>query len=71
MSAAPLLRDRLEAAHKLFVGVVHLGPLPGSAGEARDGHASEIGDVLAAATADARTLAEGGVDALIVEISEV
>lgn len=44
-----------------FVGVVHLLPLPGSP------RGGSLDDVLARATADARALAEGGADGLIVE----
>ena len=50
-------RDRAQ-----LVGVVHLGPTPGAPRFAGDAQA-----VLDAARADARTLLEGGVDALIVE----
>jgi uncharacterized protein len=45
-----------------FVGMVHLLPLPGSAGWGRD-----IGQVIAAALRDAERLVEGGCDALLVE----
>lgn len=45
-----------------LVGMVHLGPLPGSV---RSG--DPLDTVLAKAVADARALAEGGVDALMVE----
>jgi membrane complex biogenesis BtpA family protein len=46
----------------LFVGVVHLAPLPGA-----PCYAGSIEAVLARAAADAAALAEGGADALLVE----
>lgn len=45
-----------------LIGMVHLRPLPGS-----PGWGGSMGDVLAAALADARALIEGGCDALLVE----
>ena len=48
--------------HKVIVGMVHLLPLPGS-----PRYAGSIEAILDAALADASALAEGGVDALIVE----
>ncbi len=50
-------------ARRPLVGMVHLPPLPGSA---RGGEAS-LNDVLAQAAADARALAEGGADAVMIE----
>lgn len=47
---------------RALVGVVHLGPLPGSPGWSRN-----LGAVIAAATRDARAYLEGGMDALLVE----
>ncbi len=47
---------------KTFMGVVHLAPLPSSTG-----FAGSIEDVITAALADARALADGGVDAIMVE----
>lgn len=47
---------------RAFVGVVHLSPLPGA-----PRHRGGMGPVLERAAADARALAEGGCDALVVE----
>ncbi len=54
----------LEVLHEkhVIIGVVHLPPLPGSP-RWRD----SIDDILARAERDARSLVEGGVDAVIVE----
>lgn len=58
------MRDWLTArdARKRLVGVVHLGPTPGA--PRFDG---DLPGILARAQADARALARGGCDALIVE----
>jgi membrane complex biogenesis BtpA family protein len=48
-----------------IVGMVHLAPLPGS--PRFEGGAGGIGAILEAAERDARDLAEGGVDGLLVE----
>lgn len=45
-----------------IIGVIHLGPLPGS-----PGHLAPLVDVIESATSDARHLADGGVDGVIVE----
>lgn len=47
---------------KRLIGMVHLGPLPGSPRDAGDFQA-----VLERAVADARTLESGGIDAIMVE----
>jgi membrane complex biogenesis BtpA family protein len=47
---------------KPLIGMVHLGPLPGSPRDSRD-----FAAVLAAAVADARALEEGGADAVMIE----
>lgn len=52
----------LAAKGKLFIGVVHLLPLPGSPRWAGDMEA-----VLKAATADAQAYERGGADAIIIE----
>ena len=52
---------RLFRKGRPVIGMVHLLPLPGSP------RARALGDVRAAALADARTLARGGVDAVLVE----
>jgi len=57
---APLLQ--LVGARPLLVGVVHLAPLPGA-----PRYGGDMGTVLERAMADARALAGGGCDALIVE----
>ena len=54
--------DTLFGASKVVIGVVHLLPLPGSPRWKGD-----LGEVLDGATSDARALATGGVDAIIVE----
>jgi len=52
-------------ARKPLIGMVHLGPLPGSA--RYDAGALPLSAVLERAAADARALAAGGADALMVE----
>lgn len=52
---------KLIGADRPVVGMVHLRPLPGS-----PGHVG-MADVLAAACRDAEVLADGGVDAVLVE----
>lgn len=59
MTAFPEL---LRRGGTTFVGVVHLGALPGA-----PRFEGDLDAVLAAAAADARALAAGGADALIVE----
>jgi uncharacterized protein len=49
-------------AHKRLIGMVHLGPLPGSPRDRGD-----FAGVLSRADADARALVAGGVDAIMVE----
>ncbi|MCX6366034.1 MAG: BtpA/SgcQ family protein [Armatimonadetes bacterium] len=49
-------------AQKRLIGMVHLGPLPGSPRDAGD-----FAGVLARAEADAKALVAGGVDAIMVE----
>ena len=56
-----MLRE-LFGTTKAFIGVVHLPPLPGSPRWSGD-----MGSILESARRDARSLAEGGVDSLIVE----
>lgn len=53
--------------HRALVGVVHLRALPGSPGFAVTPAGRSMAEVLRLAAYDARALAEGGVDALIVE----
>ena len=69
MSVPAVLPPKPDALRELFgvakpvIGVIHLRPLPGApryAGEA-------VRDIYAAAAADARTLAAGGIDGIIVE----
>ncbi|MDE1991992.1 MAG: BtpA/SgcQ family protein [Rhizobiaceae bacterium] len=69
MTAPKVLPDKGNALERLFpvkkpiIGVIHLKPLPGAPrynGEA-------VRDIYAAAVEDARTLANGGVDGIIVE----
>ncbi|MDQ0468617.1 BtpA/SgcQ family protein [Labrys wisconsinensis] len=69
MTASQVLPPKADALKELFrvdkpvIGVIHLRPLPGApryAGEA-------VRDVYAAAAADARVLAAGGIDGIIVE----
>lgn len=55
-------RHHLFERGKLIVGMVHLGPLPGSPRWGGD-----LDAILQQAVADARALVEGGVDALIIE----
>ncbi len=45
-----------------IIGVIHLGPLLGS-----PGHSAPLVDIIESATSDARHLADGGVDGVIVE----
>ena len=47
---------------RLLIGVCHLGPLPGA-----PRYAGAIDDVIARACEDARALADGGVDLVVVE----
>lgn len=59
----PLTRSSFHerfGAHPLF-GMIHLRPLPGSPAF------HSLGDVIDAALADARTLQDGGVDAIMIE----
>ncbi|MCX7851104.1 BtpA/SgcQ family protein, partial [Thermus sp.] len=56
------LKD-LFGVEKPVIGMVHLPPLPGAPGYTGYG----IGAVIEAALADARALARGGVDGIIVE----
>lgn len=51
-------------ARRPLIGMVHLGPLPGSA---RDGAAGDLQSILARAAEDARALVDGGADAVLVE----
>ena len=53
---------RLFSRRPFLIGVVHLRPLPGS-----PRHRDSVERILARALADARALASGGVDAVIVE----
>jgi predicted TIM-barrel enzyme len=62
----PPKRNALDALFKIakpVIGVVHLKPLPGA--PRYDG--SPMRDIYAAAVADARVLAAGGIDGIIVE----
>ncbi len=59
---APASRRAFLGIDRPLIGVVHLQPLPGAPKWAGD-----MAAVLARASADARALAEGGVDALLVE----
>jgi membrane complex biogenesis BtpA family protein len=69
MTAPQVLPAKPNALRELFpqpkpvIGVIHLRPLPGA--PRYDG--SPVGEIYAAAAADARTLAEGGIDGIIVE----
>ncbi len=63
LPAKPNALIELFAAPKPVIGVIHLKPLPG-APRYRGG---PMHDIYAAAAADARTLAAGGVDGIIVE----
>jgi len=54
--------EAILASSKAIVGMVHLEPLPGS-----PRWAGSMNEVTRAALADARALAEGGVDAILVE----
>ncbi len=56
------LMTRIFPDRPFLVGMIHLGPLPGAP---RFG--GDLGAVVEAAAADARALAEGGADALLVE----
>jgi membrane complex biogenesis BtpA family protein len=53
----------LFAQKKPIIGVIHLRPLPG----APRYHGGPVAEIYAAAVADARVLAEGGVDGIMVE----
>jgi membrane complex biogenesis BtpA family protein len=57
--AAPI---KLVGTRQTLVGVVHLAPLPGA-----PRYAGDMGSLVERAVADARALAAGGCDALIVE----
>ncbi len=69
MTAPKVLPDKGNALEKLFpvkkpvIGVIHLKPLPG----APRYEGQEVREIYAAAAADARTLAAGGIDGIIVE----
>jgi membrane complex biogenesis BtpA family protein len=69
MTAPRVLPEKLSALSELFgqskpmIGVIHLRPLPGA--PRYDG--SPVRDIYAAAAADARTLADGGIDGIIIE----
>lgn len=52
----------MQIQRPFLIGVVHLKPLPGS-----PRYAGSMNDVVDAAAADARSLASGGVDAVVVE----
>ncbi len=54
---------KLLATSKPFVGMIHLAPLAGSVGYARQG----IGPILDLALRDLEALEKGGVDAVLVE----
>lgn len=54
--------DQAEASAPRLIGMVHLGPLPGS-----PGFSGTIEPVLEAAVCDALTLADAGFDALMIE----
>lgn len=62
MPSDPAAVNLFQRDRPPLIGMVHLKPLPGSPGY--DGNLSEV---LDAARADAATLAEGGVDAVLVE----
>ncbi|HVS08309.1 MAG TPA: BtpA/SgcQ family protein, partial [Planctomycetota bacterium] len=53
---------RIRGARPFLVGVVHLAATPGA-----PRYGGEVGTLLERATADARALAGGGCDALLVE----
>jgi membrane complex biogenesis BtpA family protein len=59
----PNAMDALFSVRKPVIGVIHLAPLPGA--PRYDGQ--PVREIYAAAEADARTLADGGVDGIIVE----
>jgi uncharacterized protein len=59
----PNALEELFSAMKPIIGVIHLRPLPGAPRYDR----KSMREVYAAAAADARTLAAGGVDGIIVE----
>ncbi|MEO7329733.1 MAG: BtpA/SgcQ family protein, partial [Minicystis sp.] len=74
MSPTPPWKQRLDAlrindlgdlfgTRKPVLGMVHCWPLPGAPGYVGGG----LDPIIAAAIADARALAAGGVDGLIVE----
>lgn len=56
------MKDLFAAHPKLLIGVIHLGPLPGS-----PGWAGSIERVIDAAVADARAYARGGAHAVFLE----
>jgi membrane complex biogenesis BtpA family protein len=55
--------ETLFPVKKPVIGVIHLRPLPGAPRYANE----PVKDIYAAAVADARTLAEGGIDGIILE----
>ncbi|QDU84449.1 Putative sgc region protein SgcQ [Planctomycetes bacterium Pla163] len=59
--------SKRAVGHRALVGVVHLRALPGSPGCGAASGARPLDEVLRLAVADARALAEGGVDAIVVE----
>ena len=69
MTAPQVLPKKPNALSELFmqpkpvIGVIHLRPLPGA--PRYDG--SPVREIYAAAAEDARTLAEGGIDGIIIE----
>jgi membrane complex biogenesis BtpA family protein len=69
MTASPVLPpkrntlDELFGVHKPIIGVVHLQALPGAPRYA----GGAMREIYAAAVADARALADGGIDGIIVE----
>jgi membrane complex biogenesis BtpA family protein len=69
MTPPQVLPAKPDALSELFphpkpvIGVIHLRPLPGA--PRYDG--SPVGEIYAAAAVDARTLADGGIDGIIVE----
>lgn len=52
----------LFGRHKAVIGMVHVGALPGTPYAAQ-----RVGEIVARAVAEARTLADGGIDAIIIE----
>jgi membrane complex biogenesis BtpA family protein len=63
LPAKPNALSELFPEPKPVIGVIHLRPLPG----APRYEGSAVGEIYAAAAADARTLAEGGIDGIIIE----